>query len=334
MQKRTEYEPQSASWFKDGDFKNHILNEKNIPLTKKFLNNIFKKYGLDHTVKNIDEFQLAMTHVSYCYKNRSTITDKTANMLKNTPPISTELRDKAMSLTDDNNYEPLEFRGDGIAHGIITEYICDRYFDKKEGFWTKLRAKIEKSETFSLLGKALGLDKYVIIARNMELENARETNAHLTEDVFEAFLGALSKEISYEKLSKFIINIIEKELDLPELIALNDNYKDLLMQYCHVIKWPDPIYEDVTPQKDQQQQNTNNNNNRIFIVSVIGKDGVVIGTAKQNTKPKAQQLAAKAALEFFGQCNNEKDDDDDNLYGELSESDEEGSIYECSSDDS
>jgi dsRNA-specific ribonuclease len=320
MQKRQEYEPQSPSWFDDNDFRNHILNEKNIPLTKKFLNEIFKTYDLDHKVQNLEMFQLAMTHVSYGYKNRSVISDKVANMLKVIPPIDKKFKNTVMDLTE-NNYEALEWRGDGIAHGIITQYICDRYPEKKEGFFTKLRAKLEQCNTFSQLGKKLGLHKYAIIARNMELENARENNNHLTEDLFEAFLGALSMEISHEQLSKFLICIIERELDLGELISQNDNYKDLLMQYFHKMRWSEPKYVDATIQK-----NLPNNNTREFITHVV-KDNKIISIGKGDTKLKAEQISAKNALQYLGQEETKYENDENTLYGMLSDS-EEGEIYE------
>ena len=73
------------SMFKDDNFKLHMLNEKNVKITKTFINDIFKKYDISHRVKNLENFQLAMVHISYV--NKQTITEKTAKLLKNIDPI-------------------------------------------------------------------------------------------------------------------------------------------------------------------------------------------------------------------------------------------------------
>lgn len=294
-----EFEPQNPAWFKNGDFRNHILNEKNIPLSIPFINDIFKKYNLDHEVENIDNFKIAFSHVSYCYKNSYVISDKVANILKKIPPIDDKDIPNTIPFVD-IAYEKLEFRGDGIAHSILTEYLCDRYYDKNEGFWTKLRAKIEKRETFGKLGKILGLPKYALIARNMEYDNARENSIALAEDLFEAFLGALSLEITYTNLKNFLITIIEKELDLTELIVENDNYKDILMHTCHKMKLGDPKYKQISTDTKKH------------IVQVFDKDGKLLGTGEGNTKIQAEQNSAKHALSLI--VVDEVDDSDD-LYG-------------------
>ena len=51
------------TWIKSGDFKKHILNEKNIYITEKFINKIFKRYKFNHKVKNLKNFQRAMVIV-------------------------------------------------------------------------------------------------------------------------------------------------------------------------------------------------------------------------------------------------------------------------------
>lgn len=299
------------SWFKHEDFKNHIINEINIPITKKFIESLFEKYNLNHTVKNLEVFQLAMVHVSYM--NRTTITDKTARLLKDVIPIDDDKKELAMPLKE-QYYGRLEYLGDAIIHCILAEYLFDRYKNEDEGFLTKLRTKLEKAETLSELSKKIGLHKYAIVARNIEQSNGRLTNVHLTEDIFEAFFGALSLEISYDKCKDFLISIIEKEIDIVELIYNDDNYKDRLMQYFHQVKWNEPKYiEDISQQKNIKE---GCQEIRSFTTYIKNPKGDIIGIGQGNSKIKSEQNAAYNALITVNAI--KEDDINSDYYGEIS----------------
>lgn len=294
--------------FKNGDFKNHILNEKNIPITKEFIESVFKRYGFKHKVKNLDNFQLAMVHISYL--DRTTITEKTSKMLKDVIPILDNEIQNAIPLKQEC-YGRLEYLGDAVIHHVIADYLFNRYSNQDEGFLTKLRTKLEKAETLSNLSKKIELHKYAIVARNIEQSNGRYTNTHLTEDIFEAFIGALSLETSFEQCKSFIISIIETEIDIAELIHNDDNYKDKLMQFFHKQKtWGDPLYiEDVSKQKivkDGCQEI------RSFTSYVKTKSGSILGCGIGNSKIKAEQNAAYDSLVKLGVISN--DDDSSEYY--------------------
>jgi ribonuclease-3 len=302
----------SPAWFKDGDPKNHILNENNKLITAEFINKLFKKYGLEHKVQNLELFQLSMIHISYL--NRSTVTDKTARMLRDVIPIETKKRHLAMPLKD-KDYGRLEYLGDAKIHDILAEYLFERYENDDEGFLTKLRTKIEKAETLSELSKKLNLHHYAIVARNIEQSGGRLTNIHLTEDIFEAFVGALSREITFEKLKCFIVKIVENELDMAELIYLNDNYKEQLMQYFHQVKWGEPKYiEDIDSQRTVKE---GCQEIRYFTTYVKNNVGEIIGIGTGNTKTRADQNAAHAALINLNVVGEE--DTGSDYYGELSD---------------
>jgi len=313
--------------FSHNNFKYHILNEKNILITAKFINKIFKTYNFDHKVKHLENFQQSMVHVSY--KERTSINDKTGKLLKDVMPISEENYNKAIPLQKDD-YERLEFLGDSFIRCFLGEYLYHRYTNKDVGFLTKFRSKLEKAETLSLLSKKLELHKYAIVARNIEQANGRLNNTHLTEDIFEAFFGALTMEFSetekYMKCKELFINIIQKELDFAELINNEDNYKDRLMQYFHKQKWGDPKYfEDINlSNKDSQ-----NAENRIFVCYVKDNNNNIIGAGTGDTKIKSEQDSAHSALiklgviidedvesDYYGEENNtyETDDSESDYY--------------------
>lgn len=282
------------SLFKDGDFKNHILNEKNIPITENFLNKIFKKYDFNHNVLNLSNFQTAMTHVSYL--DKKIIPEKTAKIIKDVKPISSENRKRAMHLQQ-KDYNTLEYYGDSVIHLALTQYLYHRYPNKDSGFLTKLRTKLEKAESLSFLSKCIGLHKYVVIARNMEYTNAREIDPKLTEDIFESFICALFLESSYTKCQDFIVSLIEKEIDFAELLDTDDNYKEKIMQYFHKLKLKDPKYIE----NKEAKKNGTSCHDQEFVVYVFNQDeNSIIGVGTGNTKTKAEQNAAHDALIKLG----------------------------------
>lgn len=307
------YNQYDTTWFKDGDFKNHILNEKNKPITKQFIEGIFKKYGFSYKVKHLETFQLAMIHISYL--NRTALNDKTAKILKDVVPIENKLDKKIMPLVD-KGYNRLEYKGDALIHLILAEYLFLRYENEEEGFLTKLRVKIERSEMLSRLSKILGLHEYAVVARNIEQSGGRMNNTHLTEDIFEAFFGALFSEAPYEICRDFLVAIIEKEIDIAELIDTEDNYKDQLMQHYHQLKWTEPEYcEDVSQRKNIKEGCSEI---KSFITYVKNSSGDIIGVGEGNSKIRSEQLAAYNALVTLGAINNNDDDKNSDYYGSLS----------------
>lgn len=301
--------------FKDGDFKNHILNEKNIPITQKFINDIFKQYDINYKVKNLENFQLAMTHISYL--NCSNITEKTSKILQDVIPISDEDKPHTIPLCS-KCYGRLEYLGDAIIHMIIAEYLFNRYKTEQEGFLTNLRMKIEKGDTLSKLSKKIGLHKYALIARNIEQSNGRIMDRHLTEDIFESFFGALFLESDFDICKKLFISILEKEIDMSEFIKNDDNYISMLDRHFNKLKLGyHPIYletSEINVKRGCQDE-------KIFTSEVRDKSNNVLGIGKGKTKKQSRQNAAYDALvnlqvitedndsDYFGEESDDSDND-------------------------
>lgn len=294
------------------ELKLYILNEANIPITKKYIENTLKSYDISHKVKNLFQFQTAMVHTSYL--NRDLRNDRIVKLVKEKDLERIPEKDiaKAMPLFD-ISYERLEFLGDSVIHLALADYLHDRYSDEQEGFMTRLRTKIESGDTLAYLSKVLGLDKYVIIARNIEQIGGRDSNAHILEDCFEAFIGSLYLESSFDICKKLIIRLIEKNVDFSDLIHVETNYKDTLLQCYHKWKWPDPEYGSTGfYEKD---------NKKFFSMYVKGfnnssqgeKEWIIMGEGCGTSKKKGEQEAAKDALIRFGVLGNKVDTDDEIL---------------------
>lgn len=229
----------------DGDVL-HILNDNNIYITEDFIQDILKKYDIHINIKTLENFQIAMTHSSYLKRNlKSDSRFQKIIKEKNMVPLQMEIADRVMPLAD-KSYERLEFIGDSIIHNILAIYLYQRFPNQDEGFMTILRTKIESGNSLANLSRALNLDKYLVIARHIDLLLVRQNNTSILEDIFEAFIGALFIEtLSFDVCEKLIVKLIEDEIDISELIYHDENYKNILMCFYHTQKWPEPTYNTV-----------------------------------------------------------------------------------------
>ena len=276
----------------------HVLNEKNKLINKTFIENVLNKFGLKHKVKSLENFQLAMIHKTYI-KNIE-LNDKLIKLYREVTPIADNI--KALPLQD-NSYESLEYLGDAVIHLILANYLYKRYNDKDPGFLTVLRTKIEKGETLSKLAKHIGLDQYAIIARNIELAGGRQNNKNIMEDVFEAFMGALSLETTFENCRLFLTNLIDERIDFAELINTSDNYKEILMQYYHRLGFKTtPSYKLLETIEDKK---------RMFKMGAYDPNNKLIGTGIATSKRIAAEQSAKEALVKLKAINNTSDSDDE-----------------------
>jgi len=286
------------------EYEDHILNKNNKFITKKFIENTLKQYGVNHTVQNIDNFRTAFVHQSYMKKQQ--LNDKFIKLLQEIEPVG---KKNNIVQLQDTSYEVLEFVGDAIIHSVLAEYLHRRYPDKDQGFLTNLRTKIEKGETLNRFSRKLGFDEYAIISRNIEISGGRENNISIMEDIFEAFIGALKHETSYESCQKFIIGLIDSEIDFAELINNEDNYKQLLMQYYHKNGYKTtPTYHLINTIEKKPR--------KLFEMIVKDPDGKLMGKGIASSKVHADQNAAKMALEKLGQIKkyNESDSEDEEYY--------------------
>lgn len=283
------------------DIRLRIMNDKNIYITAKDVNSIFKKVGFNHKVKNLDCFQTAMIHESYMI---SRLTDyKTHKFIRDCEPIDPERAKNALPLQT-RSYERLEYLGDCVIHMALGDYLFHRYPNMDQGDLTTNRSKIERKETLSKYSKALGLHKFIMIGYSYEQVNARITNPSITEDVFEAFVGALKEEVGYDRSIEFVIKAVEKLDDLSEVVRTKTNYKDQLMQYFHKI---DPTCRHDLRYMDGSFEDKNGQTR--YHSNVYDKmTGEFLGDGQGRSKKMAQQRAAKDALLRIELIGNEDDD--------------------------
>lgn len=313
----------------DFDVTPYILNEKNKLISKKVIHGFLKKYGVTYKIKDLNLFQVALTHTSYLKQDNIEDIQGSRNRYNFAKDLEVEpIKDhnKAIPLQTES-YERLEFLGDSVIHLAITDYIFKRYPSQFEGFMTKLRTKLENGVQMSILNKAIGLYEYILISRRNEQNVGRENNYKILEDTFEAFIAALFLDSGYDYgiCKTFIINLIEQEIDMAQLLHEETNYKDRLLRYHHTQKWPDPDY-------GMLEDKGVNNMFTMFVRDKNGKHGKPFAFGSGPSKKKGQQEAAKNALIKYGEIKAESDSDSDEEEV-IDDDDEDNSVYSyCSTD--
>jgi dsRNA-specific ribonuclease len=295
----------------------YVLNEHNQYITKEAVEKILSRYGIRYNVTNLELFKMATVHTSYLKRDlksdktlRLLLTkDKSHNLLvKQAPTLNKDVekipKDKIKKTIElqTHPYERIEFLGDSVIRLVFTDYLYSRYDDQDEGFMTRLRTKLENGEALARLTKSIELNKYAIIARYFETQNGRTENHHILEDIFEAFIGALYLDGSFEICKKFLINLIEQEADIVQYLHIETNHKDTLLQFHHKMKWSDPEYGMI------EQFGTEK---KMFKMFVRGPDGEYAGIGSAPSKRNGEQNAARQALIKYGIIQEEPEDSDD-----------------------
>lgn len=281
-----------------------IHNINNILLKSEDINNILHKYGIKKEINNLELWQKAFVHKSYALNNKKRI-DSSDCASDTTDDLDNNINlDDYVNIQEESN-ERLEWLGDGIIQAITAAYLWKRFPKQDEGFLTKIRSKMVKTNSLSNLAKFIGLDKFILMSHHVEHECNGRNNPRILEDTFEAFIGAMYNEFDkngknycgFPYCYKFFITLIESGgIDIPKLIMNDDNYKDRLMRYYQKeFNGKFPLYYD--------SPDENIGNKKFFTMCVNDINGKLVGTGTARSKKEAEQKAAKQALEFFGLIN-------------------------------
>jgi len=251
-------------------FKSDPYNVKNRLITSTDVIDILSQVNInDIQITNLSLFQRAFNHKSYCIMKDYEEYTK--------PPECIELQEI--------NYETLEFLGDAFLDVIVAEYLYKRYSDQNEGFLTKIKTRLVNGEQLSYYTNCLKMNHLVLLSKHVEENCEGRKNIHILEDIFEAFIGALYLDTNdFLKVKEFVIRVIEKYVDFPELIMRDTNYKEQVLKYFQHNYSCNPTYEHIEC-----------DDNEIFKCKILHQSCMIaIGEGK--TKKKAEQDAAYRAL--------------------------------------
>ena len=206
---------------------------------------------------DIEIFKQAFTHTSYANENK----------LKN------------------HDYERLEFLGDAVLQYHVSRYLFDLYPTMPEGRLTKLRSKLVREESLARFARELDLGAYIYLGAG-EINNGGRDRDSVLADIFEAFMGAICHDCGMKYVDMMLKKTIYRHINDVNQDDITD-FKTKLQELIQADQRKTVTYELLSA--------TGPSNNPVFEMAVK-MDDMILGTGIGSSKKRAEQQAAKDAL--------------------------------------
>ena len=181
--------------------------------------------------------------------------------------------------------ERLEFLGDFILGMVVAEYLFRTFPDRPEGELTRMRADMVCEKTLAAIAGRLDLGRHLLLGNGEEQGGGRNRNSILA-DAVESVIAACFLDGGMEAARKFIQQFVLVEVPVTKLH--NTDYKTALQELVQQKKNQVLSYNlmaESGPDHDKR-----------FEVEVK-LNGNVIGIGSGSSKKRAEQDAARAAME-------------------------------------
>ncbi|MFZ4827168.1 MAG: ribonuclease III [Phototrophicaceae bacterium] len=182
--------------------------------------------------------------------------------------------------------ERLEFLGDALLNYLAGELLYKRFVDAHEGYLTRLRSALVRTESLAGIARQLALGTSLRMGRGEERNGGRERLTNLC-SAFEALVAAIYLDQGLETLRLVVLPLLQNRLDY--VIATGDfqDARTLLQEWSQSEKGFTPTYQLISeegPDHDKQ-----------FLFEVHIND-MTIAQGTGNSKRAAAQAAARNAI--------------------------------------
>ena len=185
--------------------------------------------------------------------------------------------------------ERLEFLGDAILDFVVGEYLFLRFPTMPEGDLSKARASVVSETPLAEWCASIHLGEYLLLGRGEEQSGGRQRPSILA-DAFEAIVGAIYIDSSYEAARSFILQSLNAYLNLVDSGNYCRDYKTIFQEYVQQ-EGEQEIHYSLCREEGPDHDKT-----FYMEVSVNGK---VLGEGAGKSKKDAEQQAAYTALKMF-----------------------------------
>jgi ribonuclease-3 len=183
--------------------------------------------------------------------------------------------------------ERLEFLGDAILSFVVSTWLFKKFPQFFEGKLTSLRSNLVKTTSLTKVAQKLKVGDYLLLSKG-EKEARGQQNPTLLANAMEAIIGAIFLDQGVKAAKDFIEIHFEPLLkEIMESGRLKD-HKSLLQEKIQAQTSQSPVYKTVKEEGPEH--------NKVFTVNVI-TEGKFLATGAGKSKQKAEQQAAKQALE-------------------------------------
>ena len=181
--------------------------------------------------------------------------------------------------------ERLEFLGDSILGMLVAQYLYSSFPDRPEGELTRMRADMVCEKTLAAVANRIGLGEHLLLGHGEEQGGGRSRESILA-DAVESVIAACFLDGGLEAALRFVQQFILVEVPVTKLH--NADYKTALQELVQQKKNQVLAYALVGqsgPDHDKR-----------FDVEV-SLNGCVVGKGNGRSKKRAEQDAARAAIE-------------------------------------
>ena len=181
--------------------------------------------------------------------------------------------------------ERLEFLGDSVLGMLVAEYLFRTFPDRPEGELTRMRADMVCEHTLATVANKIGLGNHLLLGHGEERLGGRSRESILA-DATESVIAACFLDGGLEAAAQFVKQYILVEVPVSRLN--NMDYKTALQELVQQKKNQVLSYALVGqsgPDHDKQ-----------FDVEV-SLNGTVVGSGSGRSKKRAEQMAARSAME-------------------------------------
>ena len=181
--------------------------------------------------------------------------------------------------------ERLEFVGDSILGMVVAEHLFRNFPDRPEGELTRMRADMVCEHSLAQVANRLELGSHLLLGHGEEQGGGR-TRASILADAVESVIAACFLDGGMEPARRFVENFVL--CNVPVTRLHNVDYKTALQELVQKKKNQVLSYA-LTGEEGPDH-------NKCFRVAV-SLNGKVIGNGTGSSKKRAEQDAARVALE-------------------------------------
>lgn len=182
--------------------------------------------------------------------------------------------------------ERLEFLGDAVLDLVIGEYLFLKYPEWTEGELTRAKASVVCESALAPRSEYFHVGEYLLLGRGEEQTGGR-TRASILADAFEAIVGAIYIDNSYEQAAAFILTHLNVYLEQIESGDYAHDYKTDLQEWVQRQGEAEIRY--------QLEHDEGPDHDKTFYMGVY-INGTRYGTGTGKSKKEAAQQAAREAM--------------------------------------
>lgn len=183
--------------------------------------------------------------------------------------------------------ERLEFLGDSILGMVVAEHLYRNYPDRPEGELTRMRADMVCENALAAIAGRIGLGEHLLLGHGEEQTGGRTRNSILA-DAVESVIAACFLDGGMDAARGFIDRFVLT--DVPVRKLRNADYKTALQELVQQKKNQQLTYKLIGESGPDHDKH--------FEVAVL-LNGNTVGTGTGSSKKRAEQDAARAAMEHL-----------------------------------